>query len=632
MRTIAYSDTAILTADGCMAVIGELTSESCCPIEPCQIDPCSLMCNFIGLLPNGPLWDRAKTERMARYQQEPCGPACMPTITGCASVVDYAIYSGYQLDNLIKGPLWSALREANPATAVETLDSWLQMYGWTDSWESLCRDKRLGPSPFECTVVDPELATCDSSFSPIYVPPLPPALDNAVKRGIVLSLTRLRMQPIKNLCGINWIIEPLGAILRPSAAATDTCCNGMVWELCSISDTIEAVPAKHCVESQEIKLIPAFITIPSLVFNPATGTCEPTGTETIRIWPGILAAQIIALSLMPLRNCSPPIVRCPELGDTPSSARGDFRTGVFFQNGSAVPAATAWSFARNSIGRYFDAAGAYQTAAIDVARIDHDPNNANAPLGIMIERTRTNLIRQSTQLGSAPWSVLPGGGQSVVLGDASIFGGNLWTLTSVFAGASDTRQNNAVPADSQIAVSFVAKRGNVPVGRVQMHILGGVGGTAMGGVDYNFDTDTLTPTQFGPSTVSDLKRTIYSTGEVLLEFVMQWTGGGTGAFLLLNGRTAAGESTQYGHIQVEVASLIPPTASSRVVTGAAQETRFRDELTLHATGTNDWTITLADGTTKVVPNVVGDLLVTSGVVDGKTPIRSYVATTADPTP
>lgn len=315
VRTIGYSDTAILTADGCVSEVGALTSEGCCPIEPCMVDACTLMCSFVSLLPNGPLWDRAKVERMQRYANDPCGPACLPSPGECASVVDYAIYSGYQLDYLIKGPLWSALREASPETAVETLDSWLQMYGWVDSWESVCRDRRLGPSPFECGIIDPPLDACDANFSPIYVPEIPLQLDLAVKRGIVRALSRLQMSPIKNLCGINWVIEPLGAFLRP-AEAVGECCTDVRWEICNLADTLESVPPKHCVSGQNTSQIQAWFPMQSLVFNPATGQCEPTGEATLHIWPGILAAQIIALSLMPTaRDCSQFISRCPELGD-----------------------------------------------------------------------------------------------------------------------------------------------------------------------------------------------------------------------------------------------------------------------------------------------------------------------------
>ena len=44
----------------------------------------------------------------------------------------------------------------------------------------------------------------------------------AVKRNIAIALTRANMGVIKNLCGINWVIEPLGAEIR--AGLSDAVC------------------------------------------------------------------------------------------------------------------------------------------------------------------------------------------------------------------------------------------------------------------------------------------------------------------------------------------------------------------------------------------------------------------------
>lgn len=313
MRNVGYSDTAYLTADGCVSEIGVVADDACCPPDICNVDACSLMCSFIELLPNGPLWDRAKAEGMARYQQLPCGPTCRPD-EQCASLVDYAAYSGYRLASLIQGPLWAAIREANPYTAVDTLDSWLSMHGWEDCWGTVCRDPRLGPSPFECGVWEPALSACDANFSPIYIPEVPARLAAAVKRGIVIALTRLQRRPIKNLCGINWIIEPLGAFLRPIAEPPmASCCSGMQWEICNLSGTIEAVPNLRCENSPPAQ-IGATFTMRSLAFNPATGRCEPIGDTLVTIWPAILAAQCIATTLIQVRGCETPIRRCAELG------------------------------------------------------------------------------------------------------------------------------------------------------------------------------------------------------------------------------------------------------------------------------------------------------------------------------
>jgi hypothetical protein len=313
MRNVGYSAGAILTADGCVSAVGTLASDDCCPIDVCNLDACNLMCAFIQLMPSGPLWDVPKARAMERYQNLPCAPVCAPDPGSCSSLVDYAVYSGYRLAELLRGPLWASIRESSPYTAVETIDSQLNVYGWTDCWESACRDQRLGPSPFECGVFEPGLDSCDANFSPIYVPTIPEPLNTAVKRGVLIAMHRLAMAPIKNLCGINWIIEPLGAYLRPKEGiSADQCCTGLRWEICNISDTIEGVPSLSC-SAEKIKRVKASFEMPTLAFNTATGRCEPVGPDMLMIWPAIMAAQCIAISLLPAKTCEVPISRCEGL-------------------------------------------------------------------------------------------------------------------------------------------------------------------------------------------------------------------------------------------------------------------------------------------------------------------------------
>lgn len=628
MRYGPYSDTAILTADGCVDSIGELAGDACCPIEPCMVDACSLMCSFISLLPNGPLWDRAKAERMSRYESSPCGPACVPPPNDCASVVDYAIYSGYTLDYLIKGPLWSALREANPDTAVETLDSWLSMLGWDNAWDTLCRDPRLGPSPFECGVFEPSLEACDANFAPIHVPTVPPALDLAVKRGIVRALSRLQMSPIKNLCGINWIIEPLGAVLRPSSLLPGVCCTDIRWEICSTGDTIEGVPPKHCANGVLSSPVQAWFPMQTLVYDNATGTCRPTGPDTLRIWPGVLAAQIIALSLMPTaRNCSTFISRCIELGDMPYAAAGDFVRGIYMRDGEEIAAGAAWSLARASTAKYFDANGVYQTAAINVARFEHDPSRNDALLGITVEPTRINRLLRSTDLSVAPWTTI--GTQPVTAGDPSIFGGNLQTITSTVlgGGTSDRRQIIVLPVvGGQTTASAVIKRGNDPVGMVSTHLTGPALPVIGINVAYNFDTDELTWGASPEFSFLKVTRIKYPTGEVLINITADPVGAYDTIHVIFNSRTVVGPSMQVGHVQLEQSTATDAIESSRIPTVAAQVTRSQDVLTINATGVNDWTLVLSNGETKTFDAVAGNLVLTQGMLaSADTHVVSYIA-------
>lgn len=305
-----YSGGEVLTADGCVQTVGALPDDAnyCCPIDICNITSGNVMCSFVSLLPNGPLWDRAKEERMTKYYAGPCEPEPRCFTGVCASVVDYAIYSGYRLYYLMRGPLWASLRESSPYSAVETIDSYLTLYGWENWWETLCRDPRLGPSTLDCVATNPDDG---SNFQPVYTPQIPEALNDAVKRAIAISMHRLQMSPIKNICGINWVIEPLGAVLRPPPGPgyLDPCGSEMFWELCNVSETIDSAVGLSCTQ-QEPYPIQAWFEINSLQFDAASGTCQATGPDKVKVWPALLAAQSIALSMLPAKYCKQPIVRC----------------------------------------------------------------------------------------------------------------------------------------------------------------------------------------------------------------------------------------------------------------------------------------------------------------------------------
>lgn len=280
-------ENSILTADGCMPV-GVLPVSGCCPPDPCHISMCcTLMGHFVNLLPNGPLWDGPKIEALQRIGEDGCDEsACM----SCGSLVAYAMYTGRQLYDLIQSALIPALRNDSPLTASEdVLDTLLAEYDWRLCYE--CRqggDGRLGPIlPIE---IDNECG--GMTYAPVA---MPEGLECAIKRATLLALTRLDMSPIKNLCGINWVIEPLGAVLTPYNPSDElACCRGQRFEICPISDYIEAC-SDYCVAPTQIQ------------------AWFPHPVSEIAVWPGIYAAQCIALSMLPDIKCVEDhvIVRCP---------------------------------------------------------------------------------------------------------------------------------------------------------------------------------------------------------------------------------------------------------------------------------------------------------------------------------
>lgn len=68
---------------------------------------------------------------------------------------------------------------------------------------------------------------------------------------------------------------------------------------------------------------------------------------------------------------------------------------------SSFLTASGGTFARSSIGTYYDSTGTLQIAASGSPRFDYDPSNANAPRGLLIEESRTNQLKNSQFTGAA---------------------------------------------------------------------------------------------------------------------------------------------------------------------------------------------------------------------------------------
>jgi hypothetical protein len=60
------------------------------------------------------------------------------------------------------------------------------------------------------------------------------------------------------------------------------------------------------------------------------------------------------------------------------------------------------TFTRGSTGTFINSSGLVESAASGVARFTHDPVTL-ASLGLLIEESRTNLIKQGSSIGTTPW-------------------------------------------------------------------------------------------------------------------------------------------------------------------------------------------------------------------------------------
>lgn len=195
----------------------KLPRDPCCPPSLCNLDPCGFVCNFISALPRGPLWDRAKAEALSRYAaaNDPADCGTSTCEEHCATMVDHAIYTARRVLDALFGALAPAIQEASPFSAYATLDEWLERLGWKDCYDCACRELGRTQTPYETWgVIDLE-GLCEG---PICAKPeFPAELQTAVKRGIVIALSRLAIGPRRNLDAINFVIEPLAARLEPLA-------------------------------------------------------------------------------------------------------------------------------------------------------------------------------------------------------------------------------------------------------------------------------------------------------------------------------------------------------------------------------------------------------------------------------
>jgi hypothetical protein len=300
-----------LTADGCQDV-AELPSTGCCPPPLCGNDLCCTFVAFFQLLPSGPLWDYWKAAAISYFQRNDDPRQCPLLINpDCPSLVLHAIYVVLKLKMYVSDALWPALRESDPMTAVTTLDHWLERLRWEDCFLQACRSRLLGGlTPYEIM----------SDCGPLFCPPnFPPELVAALKHNIVRALTRANMGVIKNLCGLSWVIEPLGAEVRavqpyvpaptPVNWCDPGCPSGMKLMVVAIRDWIEGAGTGDLCEPHPLPRIKA-------CFD--RGCDVPAGLPT-QIWPGLLAAECIIRSLAANMVCkqdfitlvSPPCFACP---------------------------------------------------------------------------------------------------------------------------------------------------------------------------------------------------------------------------------------------------------------------------------------------------------------------------------
>lgn len=287
-----------LGADGFVPRNPSSGNRECCP-DPLCTPFCDMACAFVDILPTGPMWDFQKAAAKASIVECNAVPEA-----SCPTMANYAVYGAQVAQEAIQTILWPALRESDPTTAVTTLDDWLLRYGWQDCYRSYCRSEYMGTlSPYdrrgECG-----MSYCPTSFDYEF--------ECALKVAILKSLSRLRRGVIKNLAGINWVIQPLGAVLRPrkpyplevrrflngqcAEDGLEPCfCDVIEYEICNTTETLPGCPVEACDD------------LPSDV--SAVQGYECGDQPLVDLYPGVIAAECIVRSMLQ-KKCPNIIYRC----------------------------------------------------------------------------------------------------------------------------------------------------------------------------------------------------------------------------------------------------------------------------------------------------------------------------------
>ena len=293
------ADTAYFTSRP--AIDSSITS--CCPPPLCGNDLCCTFVAFINQMPTGPAWDYWKQAAISYFQSN-ADPAECPLLhdPACPSLILHAIYCVLKLKSLVHDALWPAFRESNPATAITTLDAHLARMQWEDCYRQHCRGALSDElTPYEV------MSPCGPLFCD---PDIPPELENAVKRGVAIALTRANMGIIKNLDGLNWVIELLGAQVLPVypplvptnpivKPCDSKCLEPVAFQICHNRDWLPGLGTGDVCE----QLAP-----PQVQAWWDWGCDRPAGLPE-KIWPGVLAAECIVRSMMPV-SCPSNISRC----------------------------------------------------------------------------------------------------------------------------------------------------------------------------------------------------------------------------------------------------------------------------------------------------------------------------------
>lgn len=313
--------------------LGVIQSDGCCPPSLCNIDYCGFICSFLQYLPKGPIWDywrRSRYNDIINSNGSCVVSSCYDS--PCLTIIDHAIYTAKKLLYVLQNPLQTAIWEANPLTAFNTRQYWLDTFGWEDCFEGPDAFKKLGfPTPYQavCNALLP-YAPCDIETSLNQMSPsingnqnpvidisqqvkaaCPPDLLLAVQYATLVALKRMEIGIIPTLDTINFILAPLGA--QVSIAFTDPTdcvdCNQMagVPSNCVMQNDCNQMSGSTPCEPYQPCLTITLSLVNDGMIAAGPGITEPLLCETVRLFGNlqISASYSFAGIAMPVTTDCP---------------------------------------------------------------------------------------------------------------------------------------------------------------------------------------------------------------------------------------------------------------------------------------------------------------------------------------
>jgi hypothetical protein len=249
------------------------------------------------------------------------------------------------------------------------------------------------------------------------------------------------------------------------------------------------------------------------------------------------------------------------------------------------------TFTRASTATFTGSNGQIQTAAINAPRFDYDPTTL-APLGLLIEEQRTNLLTYSEQFDNAAWTK----GDSTITANTIVAPDGTLTGDKIIEGSgaslSPRITSGAISATAQTyVVSLYLKAGE----RRYINVLGRRDATNYNGVLVDLVTGTLSAPTRAATTNNVSTSTITSVGNGWYRVTMAYTyttTGNTLAYFGLGSDSAGavpytGDGVSGIYIwgaQLEVGAF--PT--SYIPTVASQVTRAADVAVMTGTNFSSW--------------------------------------------